>query len=93
MIPLQTSFDALISPEFLTQELSMLLVGLFVIMIYTALRLRSLFGIFGWMLMIVALMVSLFTNLQLIWFWITVIAESFILTLAAIAYTRAAARQ
>jgi len=93
MIPLQTSFDALVSPEFLTQELSMLLVGLFVIMIYTALRLRSLFGIFGWMLMIVALMLSLFTNLQLIWFWLTVIAESFILTLAAIAYTRAAARQ
>lgn len=93
MNPLQTSFDALVSPEFLTQELAILLAFVFVSMLYASLKLRSLFGIFGWMLMTVALMVSLFTNLQLIWFWLTVIGESFILTLAAIAYTRAAARQ
>lgn len=93
MIPLQTSFNELIAPDFLTTELAIVFAIVLFSALYASIKLRSMFGIFGWMLMIVALMVSFFTNLQLIWFWLTVIAEAFILTFASIAYARAAARQ
>ena len=90
---LQTEFDSLINPELLTQELAILLVGLLIAMLWASIRLRSMFSLFGWMIMIVVLMVSIFTNLQMLWFWIAVIAESFLLTLSMIAYFRQAKRQ
>lgn len=91
MIPL-VAFDAMVAPEFFTQELAMIIGILFMGFLWTSIRLRSLFGFFGLMLMTVTLMSTFFMNLQLIWFWVTVIVESFVLTLAMMEYTRVRAR-
>lgn len=89
---LQTDISTLISPGVLTVETTIIVSVLLVIMLYASLKLRSLFGIFGFMLMIVAFMLTIVTSLDLLWFWLITIAEAFIIVLASLAYTRMAAR-
>lgn len=85
---LETSFNNLVAPPFLTTELSIMLVGLFIGTLYASLRLRSLFSLFGWAIMIISLIITFISNLQLLWFWLAVTAEAFILVLSMIEYTR-----
>lgn len=71
---------------------SIFIATLFAIFFMGSLKLRSMFGVFGVVLMIATLITSVFTDLPLIWFWIAVVVEAFVLLLASITYTRMAAR-
>lgn len=89
---MQTSFDSLIDPTVLNEGVAMIIVAVLAMSLYASLRLRSMFGIFGLMLMVVALIASFLTTFPLLWFWLTVLLEFFILVIAQITYTRAATR-
>lgn len=89
---LQTTFDSLIDPTVLTEGIAMLLVVFIAISLYASLRLRSMFGMFGLLLMVIALIGSIISTFPLLWFWLAVSLEFIILTIALIVYTRASTR-
>lgn len=92
MAPLQIEFDSLIDPSAFTTSVAMLIGVILILTLYASIQLRSMFGIFGFMLMIVTLVGSITVGISFLWFWITVLVESFIIFLAATVYVRASAR-
>lgn len=81
-----------ITLEDMETGVSIFITALFAIFFFGSLKLRSMFGMFGLVLLIVTLLASVFTNLPLMWFWVAVVIEAFVMLLASITYTRMAAR-
>lgn len=87
-----TDIGSIIQPEVLTVELAVILAVILFSMLYGSIKLRSMLGMFGYMLMVITLILSFITQLQFLWFWMVVILETFILVLASFMYARMAAR-
>lgn len=69
-------FANLTNPSTFTIELAILIGSISISYLYGFIKLRSVISGFTWMIMIITLMFTFMGNLQLIWFWITVILAS-----------------
>ncbi len=63
-----------------------LIIGLMGIIPWSGIRLRSPAVMVAWMLTVVVLVLTFITDLPLIWFWLMIILDVFIVSLAAVAH-------
>lgn len=89
---MQIPFDSLVNPPYITEGIAMLVAVILIILLYASIQLRSMLGMFGFMLMIIAFIATFTVGISLLWFWLTVCIEVIILSLAATVFVRASAR-
>lgn len=65
--------DELINPTFFTMELAILIIALLAMIVWLAIKLKSIVTLFGWVLSIVIFLMVILIELPFISFWIMVI--------------------
>lgn len=85
---MQTNIHTLLNPQVLSIELVLVISLFLAIYLFASLKLNSIIGMFGFMVMVVCFVSFIMKDLELLWFWIMAIIESFLILLASIQYSR-----